>query len=54
MSHYNRDAETAAFIRTKGVTRCPTACAVPTQGLPTPPIKLRSNSTKLPATNCGG
>jgi hypothetical protein len=34
MSHYDRDAEIAAFIRTKGVTRCPTACAVPTQGLP--------------------
>jgi hypothetical protein len=22
----------AAFLRTKGVTRCPTACALPTQG----------------------
>src|SRR5260370_37307800 len=36
MSHYDRDAEIAAFIRTKGVTRCPTACVVPTQGLPDP------------------
>jgi hypothetical protein len=34
MSHYDRDAEIAAFIRIKGVTRCPTACLVPTQGLP--------------------
>jgi hypothetical protein len=25
------EAEIAAFIRTKGVTRCPTACAAPTQ-----------------------
>ena len=25
-------AAVAAFIRTKGVTRCPTACALPTQG----------------------
>ena len=25
------DAAVAAFIRAKGVTRCPTACAVPTQ-----------------------
>jgi hypothetical protein len=25
-------AAVAAFIRAKGVTRCPTACAVPTQG----------------------
>src|SRR5262245_47634304 len=34
MSHHDRDAEIAAFIRTKGVTRCPTACMVPTQGSP--------------------
>ena len=25
-------AVVAAFIRAKGVTRCPTACALPTQG----------------------
>ena len=25
-------AAVAAFIRAKGVTRCPTACALPTQG----------------------
>ena len=24
--------QVAAFIRAKGVTRCPTACALPTQG----------------------
>lgn len=34
MSHQDRDAEIAAFLRTKGVTRCPTACVVPTQGSP--------------------
>jgi len=34
MSHHDRDAEIAAFIQTKGVTRCPTACVVPTQGSP--------------------
>jgi len=34
MSHHDRDAEIAAFIRTKGVTCCPTACVVPTQGSP--------------------
>ena len=34
MSHHDRDAEIAAFILTKGVTRCPTACALPTQGSP--------------------
>lgn len=26
------EAAVAAFIRSKGVTRCPTACALPTQG----------------------
>ena len=26
------EAAVAAFIRAKGVTRCPTACALPTQG----------------------
>ncbi|HEV7994930.1 MAG TPA: hypothetical protein VGP52_01605 [Stellaceae bacterium] len=26
------EAAVAEFIRTKGVTRCPTACVVPTQG----------------------
>jgi len=26
------EAAVAAFIRVKGVTRCPTACALPTQG----------------------
>ena len=34
MSHYDRNAEIAAFILIKGVTRCPTACVVPTQGSP--------------------
>jgi hypothetical protein len=31
VSDYNHDAIVAEYIRTKGVTRCPTACAVPTQ-----------------------
>lgn len=26
------EAKVAAYIRRKGVTRCPTACALPTQG----------------------
>jgi hypothetical protein len=30
MSSTNYEAEIAAFIRTRGITRCPTACAVPT------------------------
>jgi hypothetical protein len=25
------DTAVAAFVRTKGITRCPTACAMPTQ-----------------------
>ena len=32
MSHSEYEAAVAAFIRTKGVTRCPTACVVRTQG----------------------
>jgi hypothetical protein len=28
----NHAAEIAAFIRAKGVTRCPTACVAPTHG----------------------
>jgi hypothetical protein len=31
MLGHEYDAAIAAFIRTKGVTRCPTACALPTQ-----------------------
>jgi hypothetical protein len=31
MTQQDYDAAIAAFIRAKGVTRCPTACAVPTQ-----------------------
>jgi hypothetical protein len=34
MSHHDRDVEIATFLRNKGVTRCPTACVVPTQGSP--------------------
>lgn len=32
MSEAEIQAAVAAFIRSRGVTRCPTACAVPTQG----------------------
>ena len=32
ISDYDHEAVISEFIRTKGVTRCPTACAVPTQG----------------------
>ena len=31
MTQQEHDAAVAAFIRMKGVTRCPTACAVPTR-----------------------
>jgi hypothetical protein len=34
MSHHDRDVEIAAFLQNKGVTRCPAACVVPTQGSP--------------------
>ncbi len=29
------EAAVAAFIRSNGITRCPTACALPTQAAPT-------------------
>ena len=32
MSHADYEAAVAAFISAKGVTRCPTACVVRTQG----------------------
>jgi len=32
ISDYNHESVIAEYIRTKGVTRCPTACVVPTQG----------------------
>lgn len=31
MTQQEHDDAVAAFIRAKGITRCPTACAVPTQ-----------------------
>jgi hypothetical protein len=31
MSEAEYEAAVAAFLRTKGITRCPTVCAVPTQ-----------------------
>ena len=34
MTQYDHETAVAIFIRSKGVTRCPTACVVPTQGLP--------------------
>ena len=32
MSQDEHEATVAAFIRSRGITRCPTACALPTQG----------------------
>jgi hypothetical protein len=34
MFHEEYEAAVAAFIRRNGVTRCPTACALPTQAAP--------------------
>lgn len=31
ISYNDRESVVAEYIRTKGVTRCPTACVVPTQ-----------------------
>jgi hypothetical protein len=32
MDQEEHEAAVVEFIRTKGITRCPTACAFPTQG----------------------
>ena len=32
MSYLDEQVAIAEFIRTKGITRCPTACLLPTQG----------------------
>jgi hypothetical protein len=34
MSDEEHEAAVAAFIRSNGITRCPTACALPTQATP--------------------
>jgi hypothetical protein len=51
MSPKNYEAEIAAFIRTKGVTRCPTACAAPTHayGSATDREALRQRAERLEA-----
>jgi hypothetical protein len=47
----NYEAEIAAFIRAKGVTRCPTACAAPTHasGDAADRAALRERAAKLEA-----
>ena len=32
MSYLDEQTAIAEFVRTKGITRCPTACLLPTQG----------------------
>jgi len=45
------EAAVAAFIRAKGVTRCPTACALPTQGTVPAGDRAASPITPRLATN---
>ena len=40
---HGSEAAIAEFIRTRGVTRCPTACVSPTQGSVTPPDRVALN-----------
>jgi hypothetical protein len=51
MSPKNYENEIAAFIRAKGVTRCPTACAAPTHasGGATDRDALRQRAERLEA-----
>ena len=45
----NFEAEITAFIRAKGITRCPTACAAPTHASagPADRLALRERSDRL-------
>jgi hypothetical protein len=49
MSQKDYEAEIAAFIRTRGITRCPTACAAPTHasGGPADRAALRQRAERL-------
>jgi hypothetical protein len=51
MSRQEYEAEIAAFIRAKGVMRCPTAFAVPTHGSndPSDRAALRQRAERLEA-----
>jgi hypothetical protein len=51
MSARNYEAEIAAFILAKGVTRCPTACAAPTHasGTAADRAALRERAERLEA-----
>jgi hypothetical protein len=51
MSVRNYEAEIAAFILAKGVTRCPTACAAPTHasGTAADRAALRERAERLEA-----
>lgn len=51
MSKRNYEAEIAAFILAKGVTRCPTACAAPTHASGTAADRavLRERAERLEA-----
>ncbi len=51
MSQKNYEAEIAAFIRARGITRCPTACAAPTyaSGSAADRAALRQRAERLEA-----
>jgi hypothetical protein len=51
MSPMNYETEIAAFLWTKGITRCPTACAAPTQasGSAADRAALRQRAERLEA-----
>ena len=40
MYREEHEAAVAAFIRSNGITRCPTACALPTQASPSPADRI--------------
>jgi len=42
MHREEHETAVAAFIRNNGITRCPTACAPPTQATPDPTDRVRA------------
>ena len=54
MCHEEYEAAVAAFIRRNGVTRCPTACALPTQAAPAAADQAALSVTRHGAVSLAG
>jgi len=54
VSQAEYDAAVAAFIRTKGITRCPTACTHPTEGTVSAADRAALEAYGGDASGCAG